>query len=182
MAAGNKEIDGTANIGTTARMLSQNLPRLGNAARESGTNIIFINQIRMKIGEMFGNPETTPGGMALKFVASLRLEIRKRKPEEKDGKEGNMAKIVVKKSKISVPFRETEIFIEYGKGFDIQDDLIMTAITLNISEKGGAWLNYKGTKFQGMNGLLEALTEKPELRKEIAQSVLDYMDEHYGSN
>lgn len=171
MAVAAKEIDGTANIGTTARLLSQTLPRLSNAASKSGTTLIFINQIRMKIGEMYGNPETTPGGMALKFAASIRLDVRGSKAEERDGKEGMVVKVRARKNKLAPPFRSTELFLVFGQGFDELGDLLETAVNLEIIEKAGGWYSYKGMKEQGLQNFIQKLKSEPKILEEILSEV-----------
>lgn len=166
-----KEIDGTANIGTTARLLSQNLPRLSNAIRASGTILIFINQIRMKIGVMWGNPETTTGGMALKYNASQRIELRSQKAEERNGKEGIPVKIKIKKNKIAPPFRETESFLIFGSGFSVLDDLIETALAKNIIQKSGGWFQWDKIKVHGLENIRTELVNDKKLYDKLLQEV-----------
>ena len=173
MAVSAKEIDGSMNIATTARLLSQTLPRIGNAARASNTTIIFINQIRMKIGEMYGNPEITPGGMALKFCASLRLDVRGRPRKTTDDTEaqGLDVTIRVKKNKIAPPFRHTQLFLEYGKGFDAIADLLDTGIGLGIIEKSGGWFQYGGLKVQGWDKFTAQVRADQTLLDEILSKI-----------
>ena len=160
MAVRAKEIDGTANMATTARLLSQTLPRLSNASRASGTVLVFINQIRMKIGIAYGNPETTSGGLALKFASSVRIEIRGKKAEERNGKEGIPVSVRIKKNKIAPPFRSTNLFINFGEGFDIIGDRLETALGLGLIDKSGGWYVYKTIKVQGWdNFVTELLSE-----------------------
>ena len=166
-----KEIDGTANIGTTARLMSQTLPRLSNAIRKSNTILIFINQIRMKIGVMWGNPETTTGGLALKFNASQRIEIRGRKAEERNGREGIPVKITIKKNKIAPPFRQTETFLIFGEGFSVIDDVIETAIAKNIIQKSGGWFVYDKIKSHGMESLRNEILNDEKIKNKILQEV-----------
>jgi len=174
MAVGAKEIDGTANIGTTARLLSQTLPRLSNAARLSGTVLIFINQIRMKIGVMYGNPETTMGGLALKFACSVRIEIRGRKAEEKNGFEGIPTKLKIIKNKLAPPFRSTELFIRFGKGFDIVGDQLETALSMGLVKKSGGWYEYETLKAQGWDKFVSELLE-PE-NKELYTKIINSLE------
>lgn len=169
-SVGEKEIDGTANIGTTARLLSQTLPRISNAAARTGTIVIFINQIRMKIGMMYGNPETTPGGLALKFAAGVRLEVRAKKTEEKRGKEGNPVSIRVKKNKIAPPFRETELFLVYGEGFDLIDDVVTIGITKGVIVKSGGWYEYDGQKVQGLDTLTDLVAADKKLYTKLLKA------------
>jgi len=152
-----KEIDGTANIGTTARLLAQTLPRISNAADRSGTTLVFINQLREQIGVMYGNPETTPGGRTMKFAATCRIEIRGQKPEERYGKEGIPVKVKIRKNKLGPPGRTTELFLNFGEGFDVVDDLLNTALTLGIIKKGGSWYEYEDLKEQGWPNLASAI-------------------------
>lgn len=162
-----KEIDGTANIGTTARLLSQNLPRINNAISRSGTILIFINQIRCKIGVLWGSPFTTSGGMALKFNASQRIELFGHKAEERKGKEGIPIKIKIKKNKIAPPFRETEVFLIFGEGFDVFSDLIETAIVKGIIQKSGSWYVFEGIKSHGIEEIQEALIKDKKLLRKM---------------
>ena len=166
-----KEIDGTANIGTTARLMSQTLPRLSNAIRASNTALIFINQIRMKIGVMYGNPETTTGGLALKFNASQRIEIRSRKAEARNGQEGMPVKIKIKKNKIAPPFRETETFLIFGEGFSILDDLIETALVKGLIEKAGGWYKYNGKKYQGLESVRNDFLNDKKLYDKLLKEI-----------
>ena len=166
-----KEIDGTANIGTTARLMSQTLPRLSNAIRQSNTILIFINQIRMKIGVLYGNPETTTGGLALKFNASQRIEIRGRKAEERNGREGIPVKITIKKNKIAPPFRQTEAFLIFGEGFSVIDDVIETAVAKNIIQKSGGWYKYNGEKYQGVEAVREVILSDDKIKNKLLQEV-----------
>jgi recombination protein RecA len=168
----NKEIGDSSNIGSRARMLSELLPRLSTEARKTGTTLVFINQIRFKIGEIYGNPMTTPGGMALKFNASLRVEVHASKEEEQNGKTGVKVTVRVRKNKIARPFRKTELFLELGIGFDVFTDLIETAITAGVIEQKGAWYVYGDLKCQGFEELLAKLTENDKLKKEIEQKLL----------
>ncbi len=167
-----KEIDGTANIGTTARLLSQNLARLSQAARASKTTIIFINQLREKIGMMYGNPETTPGGKALKYFASVRLEVKASKPEKEDTRPtGINVRIRVIKNKVSRPGLETNLYLIQGKGFDEPSDIVTAAIKLEIKEivKNGAWFEYKGIKAQGETNFIAKMAATDGALDEILQ-------------
>jgi recombination protein RecA len=174
MAVSAKEIDGSVNIATTARLLSQTLPRLSNAASRGGTVLIFINQIRENVGQLWGNPEVTPGGHALKFAASIRLEVRSgSKAEERSGKEGVEVKITVKKNKIAPPFRTTSLFLVYGEGFDEVTDLLEIALQLGIIHKAGAWFTYKDFKENGWVKFIEGIKLKPEYLEDIKTIIAD---------
>ena len=163
-----KELEGEmgdSHMGLQARMMSQGLRKLTGSVSKTGTTIIFINQLRMKIGVMFGNPETTTGGNALKYYASVRMDVR-RTGQIKDGDEvvGASAKVKVIKNKVFPPFREAEPSIMYAKaGFDKTGDLLDLAADKGVVEKSGSWYSYKGTKIgQGRNNALAYLESSPE--------------------
>src|ERR1700754_4476511 len=164
---------GDLQVGLHARLMSQALRKLTGNINRSNTIVIFINQIRMKIGVMFGSPETTTGGNALKFYASVRLDIR-RIGTIKNGEEvvGNMTRVKVGKNKVSPPFRETEFEIMYGQGISREGELIDIASAQGIVEKSGAWYAYKGERIgQGKDNAREFLKSHPELAKEIEEQV-----------
>src|SRR3989344_1359728 len=166
------EIDGEmgdAQMGLQARLMSQALRKLTAAISKSKTSVIFINQIRQKIGIMFGNPETTPGGKALKFYASLRLDIRK-KDSIKEGADviGTRTKVRVVKNKLAPPFKETEFDIIYGEGISKEGDLLDVGEKHKLIEKSGAWYSYKGERIgQGRENARQALKENSVLAKDI---------------
>ncbi|MBL8954902.1 MAG: recombinase RecA [Myxococcaceae bacterium] len=165
---------GDAHMGVQARLMSQALRKLTGAIARSQTCVIFINQIRMKIGVMFGNPETTTGGNALKFYASQRLDIR-RIGAIKNGEAvvGNRTRVKVVKNKMAPPFKEVEFDIMYGQGISKEGDLIDLASENGIVEKSGAWFGFKGDRIgQGRENAKEYLKEHPELTREIEQLVL----------
>lgn len=170
------EIDGDmgdAQMGLQARLMSQAMRKLTAIISKSKATVIFINQIRMKIGVMFGNPETTTGGNALKFYASVRMDIR-RTGQIKDGDEiaGNRTKVKVVKNKIAAPFRIAEFDIMYNEGISKVGDVLDLAVQKGILEKSGAFLKYKGaTLAQGREAAKNVLKEKPELLAEIEQQV-----------
>lgn len=170
------EIDGDmgdAQMGLQARLMSQAMRKLTAIISKSKATVIFINQIRMKIGVMFGNPETTTGGNALKFYASVRMDIR-RIGQIKDGDEiaGNRTKVKVVKNKIAAPFRTAEFDIMYNEGISKVGDVLDLAVQKGILEKSGAFLKYKGaTLAQGREAAKKLLKEKPELLAEIEQKV-----------
>ncbi len=186
MAANEKEIDGSANMATLARLLSQQLPRIGREADKSGTIVVFINQLRMNIGQMYGNPETTPGGNALPHNASVRIDIRSKKPEKQDGVEGCPVVIKIKKSKVSPPFRQTELFFKYADnekgidpGFDIDQDLMNTAMTRGLIVQSGAWYTYDKLKEKGWPAFFKSLKDK-NLIQEIATKLENNPTLYYG--
>ncbi len=161
--------------GLQARLMSQALRKLTGVINKSKTTIIFINQIRMKIGVMFGNPETTTGGNALKFYASVRVDIR-RIAQIKQGEEivGNRTRVKVVKNKIAPPFRQAEFDIMYNMGISTSGDILDLAADKNIVEKAGAWYAYNDAKIgQGREASKKYLDENPEVLAEIAQKVRD---------
>ena len=160
---------GDSHMGLQARMLSQAMRKLTGNLKQSNCMAIFINQIRMKIGVMFGSPETTTGGNALKFYASVRLDIR-RTGAIKDGDEvvGNETRIKVVKNKIAAPFKQAETQILYGKGFNREGELIDLGVKNKLVEKAGAWYSYQGDKIgQGKANSCNYLRENPAIAKEI---------------
>ncbi|MBS1959754.1 MAG: recombinase RecA [Bdellovibrionales bacterium] len=164
---------GDSHMGLQARLMSQALRKLTGTINRSKTLVIFINQIRMKIGVMFGNPETTTGGNALKFYASVRLDIR-RIQAIKDGESvvGNRTRVKVVKNKMAPPFKEVEFDIMYGEGISKERDLLDTASNLNIIEKSGTWYSYKDERIgQGGDNSSKWLKEHPEAVKEIRAEV-----------
>jgi recombination protein RecA len=172
-----KEIEGEmgdSHMGLQARLMSQGLRKLTGSISRSGTTVIFINQLRMKIGVMFGNPETTTGGNALKFYASVRLDIRKT-GHIKDGDEiiGSQTKVKVIKNKVFTPFKECEPRIMYGKaGFDVVADLLQIAVNKGIVEKAGAWYSFQNQKLgQGENNSVKALEADPIKLQEIKDAL-----------
>jgi len=164
---------GELQVGLHARLMSQALRKLTGNIKRSNTIVIFINQIRMKIGVMFGNPETTTGGNALKFYASVRLDIR-RIGAIKNGEEvvGNQTRVKVVKNKVSPPFREAEFEIMYGLGISREGEIIELGSAQNIIEKSGAWYSYKGERIgQGKENARLFLVEHPQIAREIESQV-----------
>ena len=160
-------------MGLHARLMSQALRKLTGNINRSNTMVIFINQIRMKIGVMFGNPETTTGGNALKFYASVRLDIR-RIGAIKKGDEviGNETRVKVVKNKVAPPFREAFFDILYGEGISREGEIIELGVQHKLVEKSGAWYSYKGEKIgQGKDNAREYLREHPEIAFEIENKV-----------
>ena len=163
--------------GLQARLMSQALRKLTGSIKKTNTMVIFINQIRMKIGVMFGNPETTTGGNALKFYASVRLDIR-RTGNIKRGEEiiGSETKVKVVKNKVSPPFKTAEFDILYGEGISREGEIIDMGVTARILEKSGAWYAYNGEKIgQGKDNAREFLRENAELAREIENKVRESM-------
>ena len=170
------EIDGEmgdSHMGLQARLMSQALRKLAGAINKSKTVLIFINQLREKIGVMFGNPETTTGGRALKFYASVRMDIRKTEMMKQDGQViGNRVRVKVIKNKVAPPFREAEFDVLYGKGISKSGNILDLAVNLDIVEKSGSWFSYDGTRIgQGRENVKKYLEENPEMMKEIEEKV-----------
>jgi recombination protein RecA len=165
---------GDSHMGLQARLMSQALRKLTGVINRSKTTVIFINQIRMKIGIMFGNPETTTGGNALKFYASVRMDIR-RTSQIKQGDQviGNHCRVKVVKNKIAPPFREAEFDIMYNKGISRSGDVIDLAVKYDIIEKSGAWFAYNDAKIgQGREAAKNYLEENPKVMEEVAKKVI----------
>jgi recombination protein RecA len=166
---------GDSHMGLQARLMSQALRKLTGVISRSHTTVIFINQIRMKIGVMFGNPETTTGGNALKFYASVRMDIRRiSQIKQGDAVIGNRTRVKVVKNKIAPPFREAEFDIMYNQGISRAGDILDLATARNIVEKSGAWFSYEGSKIgQGREATKNYLVENPSVMEEIAVKVRD---------
>lgn len=170
---------GDARIGLQARLMSQALRKMVGIIKKSNCLCIFINQIREKIGVLFGNPETTTGGNALKFYASMRVEVRK-SSQIKDGDEAtaNLTKVKIIKNKCAPPFRKAEFEIEYGKGINRFVEVVDKAIEFDILHKSGSWFSYMDDKIcQGRNNLIDILKDNPELYEEIEQKVINQMND-----
>ncbi len=168
---------GDQHMGLQARLMSQALRKLTGSISKSNTLVIFINQIRMKIGVMFGSPETTTGGNALKFYASLRMDIR-RIGALKNGEKvvGNRTRVKVVKNKLAPPFREVEFDINYGEGISREGEVIDLAAEIGVVEKSGSWFSFEGERIgQGREQAKELLREKPEIRARIEKKVKDKM-------
>jgi len=169
---------GDPQMGLQARLMSQALRKLTGVISRSKTTVIFINQIRMKIGVMFGNPETTTGGNALKFYASVRMDIRRiSQIKQGDAVIGNRARVKVVKNKIAPPFREAEFDIMYNQGISTSGDILDLAVKYNIVEKAGAWFAYGGEKIgQGREAAKTYLQEHSDIQEEIAVKVREAAD------
>lgn len=170
------EIDGDmgdSHIGLQARLMSQALRKLAGAINKTKTVIIFINQLREKVGVMFGNPETTTGGRALKYYASVRLDIRKIENIKTDGEvTGNRARVKVVKNKMAPPFREAEFDIVYGKGISKSGSILDLAVNLDIIEKSGSWFSYNGERIgQGRENIKKYLEDNPKVMEEVEEKV-----------
>ena len=184
-----KEIEGEmgdSHVGLQARLMSQALRKLSGAINKSKTIAIFINQIREKVGVMFGNPETTPGGRALKFYSSVRLEVR-RAEQLKLGNDivGNKTRIKVVKNKMAPPFRIAEVDIMYGEGISKEGEILDIGSELDIVQKSGSWFSYNEERLgQGRENAKIFLKENPEIREEIRKRIIDfkYSDNNNNNN
>ena len=170
------EIDGDmgdSHMGLQARLMSQALRKLAGALNKSKTVLIFINQLREKIGVMFGNPETTTGGRALKFYASVRMDIRKIENIKQDGEfKGSRVRVKVVKNKVAPPFREAEFDVVYGEGISKVGNILDMAVNLDIVEKAGSWFSYNGERIgQGRENVKNYLKANPEMLEEIEGKV-----------
>jgi len=162
-------------MGLQARLMSQALRKLTSNIKRTNTLVIFINQLRMKIGVMFGNPETTTGGNALKFYSSVRLDIRRigaiKKGDEVIGAE---TRVKVVKNKVAPPFKKAEFDVLYGEGISLEGEIIDEGVNLDLLEKSGSWYSYKGEKIgQGKDNARDYLKDNPEVSKEIENLIRD---------
>ena len=166
---------GDSHVGLHARLMSQALRKLTGSAQKSGTTVLFINQLRMKIGVMFGNPETTSGGNALKFYSSVRMDIRRIGAiKEKDQIIGNSTRVKVIKNKVAPPFKVVEFDLMYGKGISKLGELIDLGTKAGVVEKSGAWYAYKGEKIgQGRENAKIYLQKNPNVAAEIEKIIRD---------
>jgi recombination protein RecA len=164
---------GQSHMGLQARLMSQALRKLTGTVSKSNTTVVFINQTRMKIGVLFGNPETTTGGMALKFYSSVRIEIRRR-AQLKMGDDiiGNRAKVKIVKNKVAAPFRSAEFDIMYNKGISFEGDVLDTGVLYGVIVKSGTWFTYEDTKLgQGREAAKKFLAENPKITKGIEKHI-----------
>ena len=169
---------GDSHVGLQARLMSQALRKIAGAVNKSNTCVIFINQLREKIGIMFGNPETTTGGRALKFYASMRLDVR-RVETIKKGEEmlGNRTRVKIVKNKVAPPFKKAEFDIMYGTGISLAGDILDTATELGIVDKAGSWYSYNGERIgQGRENVKAYLEEHNDVLMEIRSKVMASCD------
>ena len=166
---------GDSKMGLHARLMSQALRKLTGTINKTGTTCIFINQLREKIGVMFGNPETTTGGNALKFYASVRIDIRRSTQiKDVDSVKGNRVKIKVVKNKVAPPFRTAELDVIYGEGFSKAGELVDLGVEYNILKKSGSWFSYGETKLgQGREAVKQLMKDNPELAEEVEMKIKD---------
>ena len=170
------ELDGEltdANVGAQARLISKSMRRIKGVVNKTNTAMVFVNQLREKIGVMFGSPETTPGGRALKFYASVRMDIRKLESIKvgKDDPTGNRVKVKIVKNKVATPHRIAEFDITYGKGIDEIGDVIDSCVKLNIIKKAGSMLKFDGKSFNGYAKLREHLEQNPDQIKALTEAL-----------
>ena len=181
------EIDGDmgdSHIGLQARLMSQALRKLAGAVNKSKTVIIFINQLREKVGVMFGNPETTTGGRALKFYASVRMDIRNVENIKQDGEViGNRARVKIVKNKVAPPFREAEFDILYGQGISKEGNILDIAVNMDIIEKSGSWFSYKGERVgQGRENVKKYLLDNPKVMEEVEAKIRENIKKAFENN
>ena len=161
-------------VGALARLMSQAMRRLAGAISKNNCTVIFINQLRQKIGVMYGNPETTPGGLALKYYASVRIDVRRIETLKANGEMiGNRTRAKVVKNKVAPPFREAEFDIMYGEGISKMGEIVDMAVKLEIIDKAGAWFSVNGQRMQGKDAVKEYLTNNPDICDQIEQQVRD---------
>lgn len=173
---------GDSHVGVQARLMSQGLRKLAGVISKSNTVVVFINQLREKIGVVYGNPEVTPGGRALKFYSSVRLDIR-RAEQLKRGTEvlGNRTRVRVVKNKVAPPFKEAEFDIMYGAGISREGEILDIGSDLGIIDKAGSWYSYGETRLgQGRDNVKEYMLDNPEFAEEVAGKVMDKMMEVHG--
>lgn len=163
-------------VGALARLMSQAMRRLAGAISKNNCTVIFINQLRQKIGVMYGNPETTPGGLALKYYSSVRLDVRRIEVLKVGGEVvGNRTRVKVVKNKVAPPFREAEFDIIYGKGISRLGEVVDAGIKLEIIDKAGAWFTCCGQRIQGKDGVKEFLENNPEALEEVENQIKEKM-------
>ena len=168
---------GDSHVGLLARLMSQALRKLTGITSKTGTTVIFINQLREKVGVIYGNPETTPGGRALKYFSSVRLDVRKLEAI-KNGAEviGNKTRVKVVKNKVAPPFKEAEFDILYGQGISKEGNILDVAVNLDIIQKSGAWFSFEGERLgQGRDNVRKYMQDNPDFTKDIEEMVRERM-------
>ena len=161
-------------VGALARLMSQAMRRLAGAIAKNNCTVIFINQLRQKIGVMYGNPETTPGGLALKYYASVRIDVRRIETLKVNGEMiGNRTRAKVVKNKVAPPFREAEFDIMYGEGISRVGEIVDLGVKLEIIDKAGAWFTVDGNRIQGRDGVKEFLMANEDVREKVEQEIRD---------
>ena len=169
---------GDSHVGLQARLMSQALRKLTPVISKSNCVVIFINQLREKVGVMFGNPETTTGGRALKFYASIRMDVRRIETLKQSGEMvGNRTRVKIVKNKIAPPFKEAEFDIMFGKGISKEGDILDLAVSIDLVNKSGAWFAYNGNKIgQGRENAKSYLAEHPEVMEELEKKIREHYD------
>ena len=169
---------GDSTVGVVARLMSQALRKLAGSISRTNCVVIFINQLREKIGVMYGNPETTPGGRALKYFSSVRIDVRRGEPI-KDGSTviGNRTKAKIVKNKVAPPFKVAEFDIMYGEGISKSGEIVDAAVDLGLIAKGGAWFTVNETRIQGRDGVKQYLRDNPDVMDELEQQIYDHSAE-----
>ena len=163
---------GDSVVGVLARLMSQAMRRLAGAISKNNCTVIFINQLRQKIGVMYGNPETTPGGLALKYYASVRIDVRRVETLKVNGEMiGNHTRAKVVKNKLAPPFKEAEFDIMYGEGISRVGEIVDLGVKLEIIEKGGAWFTVEDNRIQGRDGVKQFLVDNPEVCERIEAQI-----------
>ena len=174
------ELDGEVGdtvVGALARLMSQAMRRLAGAISKNNCTVIFINQLRQKIGVMYGNPETTPGGLALKYYASVRIDVRRIEQLKVNGVVvGSHTRAKVVKNKVAPPFREAEFDIIYGEGISRMSEIVDAAVNLDIIDKAGAWFTCNGQRIQGRDGVKDYLAANPDVADAIAQQIMENLE------
>ena len=165
---------GDSVVGVLARLMSQAMRRLAGAISKNNCTVIFINQLRQKIGVMYGNPETTPGGLALKYYASVRIDVRRVETLKVNGEMiGNHTRAKVVKNKVAPPFKEAEFDIMYGEGISRVGEIVDLGVKLELIDKGGAWFTIKDQRIQGRDAVKQYLLDNPEICAELEQEIRD---------
>ena len=167
---------GDSHVGLQARLMSQALRKLGGTLNKTKTTAIFINQLREKVGVMFGNPETTPGGRALKFYSTIRLEVRRGEQiKQSDNIMGNKTNVIVVKNKVATPFKTASLDIMYGEGVSKEGEIVDLATEIDVLEKSGAWYSYNGEKIgQGKENVKALLKENKDLCNELEYKIREH--------
>jgi recombination protein RecA len=168
---------GDSVVGALARLMSQAMRRLAGAISKNGCTVVFINQLRQKIGVMYGNPETTPGGLALKYYASVRIDVRRIESLKNNGEVyGNRTRAKVIKNKVAPPFKEAEFDIIYGQGISRVGEVVDLGVKLGIIDKAGAWFTVNGERIQGRDGVKEYLKNNPDVMDKLEKQIMDNAD------